>query len=337
MKTICQKSGLPIWKSDLLLGFDLADEHPIFKAKRSLILNKDTIFKFGKAENADEKRLWFLSVLNATYLVEFQYPAAPSLRTMEANFYRLMFLAQWTSFAEYKLAKIVSFPQYIIRKDNANLENIRSWLDAIDDIREKVNKKELERDKNAALLQREMEIKKELGEANFVGKAFTPKLAKWALELCDITFRHDDYSKWMKILCTPLNEAWIYNLEDLYEVQSLFQEGLPNLEGNPQAISVMFQVGQLIKECKRGFTEFSLIETDSETADFEIVEEERTGSITDESVTRKIHRINQHLKEVPTDEPRKEDFPNKVAFLIAKAKWELAQGKKNRELGENDV
>jgi len=102
---------------------------------------------------------------------------------MEKNFYNLIFLAQWTSFAEYKLAKIVSFPQYVIRKDNADLENIKQWLAAIDDIREKVNKKELERDKNAALLQREMEIKKELGEANFQNRAFTPKLAKWALEL----------------------------------------------------------------------------------------------------------------------------------------------------------
>jgi len=321
MKTICQKSGIPIFKSDLLLGMDLADEHPIFRAKRNVILSKDMVHRFSSATNIDEKRLIFLATINATYLVDFQYPAAPKLSTMESSFYHAMFLAQWVTYAEYKLAKIISFPQYVIRKDNADLSNIRSWLDSIDDIRQKINRKELDRDKNASLLQRELEIKRELGEANFFGKAFTPKLAKWALELCDITFRHNDYNKWMKILCTPLNEAWVYSMEDLLEVQELLQLNLPNVEDNPQAISVMHQMASLIKECRRGFTEFSIFNDDeSEVKDFEIVED---GVDNDLNPTRTVHKINQHLLDIPEVEPQQKDFSTKLSYLIAKAKWEL--------------
>ena len=183
MKSICQKSGIPIWKSDLLLGMDLADEHPIFRAKRQLILTPNMIHRFSKSENEMEKRLIFLATINCTHLVEWHVPACPTLHTLESAFYKAISLCEWVAFAEYKLAKIVSFPQYVIRSDNADLKNIGEWLNAIDEIRSRVLRKELERDKNAALLQQESEIKRELGEANFFGKAFTPKLAKWALEL----------------------------------------------------------------------------------------------------------------------------------------------------------
>jgi hypothetical protein len=321
MKTICRISGVPIWKTNDLLGFDLEDEHPLFKAKRSLILATPMIHKFNLTATNNEKKLIFLATLNATYLVDFKVSADPSLATMESNYHRLNYLAQWVNYAESLLARVVSFPQYVIREDNRDLKNIRSWLDAIDDIRVKIQKKELDRDKNALLLQREMEIKRELGEANFFGKAFTPKLAKWCLEVCDIKFQHPEYSKWIKILCTPLNEAWILNLEDLYQLQDILQMGLPNLEQNPQAVSVMFQMRSLIKECKRGFTDFTSIldSTDAQSADFEIVEE--TNAETHEQKTIKI---NQHLVGVPDNIPELKNYPTKLAYLVAKAKWDLA-------------
>lgn len=331
MLTICIKSGLPLHKSDLLLGFDLADEHPIFRAKSSIIFHKDMVHRFMFAENPNEKKLIFLAILNATYLVDFEYPANPSLHTLEANFLLLIELAQWVRFAEYQLAKIVTFPRYVIRKDNADLLSIKAWLHSIEDIRVKVNKKELERDKNAALLQREMEIKKELGEAIAVGKAFTPKLAKWALDLCDVTIRHKDYSKWMKILCLPTAEAWIVNLADYYELRDLLQENLPFLEDNPQAISVMHQMNSLIAECRRGFTDFSIFTDTGEDSvkDFEILED---GS---EHVV--AHKINQQFRDIPTDEPILKNYPNKIAFLLAKAKWDLAKRNKDKGISGDSV
>jgi hypothetical protein len=321
MRTICQKSGVELWKSNYFLGFDLADEHPIFKAKSQLILTPKYIHRFMFAESEIEKRLIFLAVLNTTYLVHFQTIATPSKLTMEKYFLRLMPLAQWVRFAEFKLAKIITFPQYVIRQDNSDLSNIGAWIASIEDIREKINRKELERDKSAALHEREMEIKRELGEAIAVGKAFTPKLAKWSLDLCDITPRHPDFNRWMKVLCCPVKEAWIAELEDFMEIRDLLYDNLPFLEENPQAISVMHQINTLISENRKGFTEFSLFdETKSEAVDFEILE--------DGTEHRKVTKINQQLQNVPKDMPLKEQFKNKFEFLIAKAKWDLAQARK---------
>lgn len=321
MKTICIKSGVPIWKTNYLLGFDLADEHPIFRAKTSLIFNKDMIHRFMQSEQELEKRLIFLAALNLTYHVDFNYPAAPSKHVMESCFQDAMFLAQWMRFADYKLAKIVTFPRYVINKDNADMKSIRAWLNSIDEIRQQVNRKELDRDKNAALLAREMEIKKELGEANFVGKAFTPKLAKWALDLCDVTVRHDEYFKWMKIMCLPLHEAWMVPLADYMELEALLQENLPFLEENPQAISVMFQMRSLIKECRKGFQDFDVFtDSNGHSSDFQIIDEDEEGN-----QTGKVVRINQQYDNVPTSEPVQSNYATKLQFLIAKAKWDLSQ------------
>lgn len=319
MKTICQKSGVILHKSDLLLGFDLADEHPIFKAKASILFGVPMTHRFMFAENSDEKKLIFLAYLNATYLVDFFTIANPTLKTMEKTFYSLQDLAQWVRYAEFKLAKIVTFPRYAIRNDNADLSNIGSWLNILRELREKINRRELDRDKSAALQQREMEIKRELGEANFAGKAFTPKLAKWSLDVCDITMQHPDYNKWMKLMCVRLNEAWMYELSDYYELQQTLQEHLPMLEENPQAISVMHQVNTLLKECRKGLSDFSILSSveGEEVSDFEILE--------DGTSAQRFHKVNQHMKDVPKDMPFKDQYATKIAYLLAKAKWDLMQ------------
>lgn len=333
MKVICQISGIPIWKSNLLLGMDLADEHPIFRMKKSLLFTKDWIHRFSHSTNIEEKRLIYLAHLNTTRLVEFKHYAEPTLQTMEATFYRLQFIASWLNFAEHHLARVVSFPQYVVTFETRHLENIRSWLDAIEEIKGKLHRNDLLRDKNAMLLAHELEIKKELGIANSLGRSFTPQLARWALEVCEITKTHPDYSKWMKILCTPLNEAWIYKMEDLEEVQELLQMGLPNVEENPQAISVMHQMNQLIRECRRGFTEFSMLDDPetNEVKDFEFISEDA------ETGEKKTHKINQHLVNVPANMPIAKDYPTKLAYLQAKARWDLDQSRKNRVIGEHDV
>lgn len=335
MKVICKISGIPIWKSNLLIGLDLADEHPIFRMKKSLLFTKDMIHRFAFAENVEEKKLIYLAFLNSTYLVDFKNPAEPSLQTMEATFYRLSNdIAPWIHFAEFHLSRQVSFPRYIVTQETRHLENIRNWLDAVEDIKNKIHRNDLLRDKNAMLLNHELEIKKELGIANLFGRSFTPQLARWALEVCDITKRHSDFAKWMKILCTPLNEAWIYKMEDLLEIQEILQLGLPNVEENPQAISVMHQMSQLIRECRRGFTEFSMIDDDNgtEVKDFEIIVDDDL-----EAGTKKAVKINQHLVDVPDELPELKNYPTKLAYLQAKAKWELAQSRKRKQLGEDDV
>ena len=332
MKVICQISGIPIWKSNLLLGMDLADEHPIFRMKKSLLFTKDWIHRFSHSTNVDEKRLIYLAHLNATHLVEFQHYAEPTLHTMESTFYRLQRLSEWLNFAQHILARNIAFPQFVIRFDNRNLESIRGWLDAIEEIKGKIHRNDLLRDKNAMLLAHELEIKKELGIANSVGRSFTPQLARWALEVCEITKTHPDYAKWMKILCTPLNEVWMYKMNDLEDVQEILQLGLPNVEENPQALSVMHQMNQLIRENRRGFTEFSMLDDDpAEVKDFEfITEDSDTGE-------KKVHKINQHLKDIPTEMPLLKNYPTKLAYLQAKARWDLDQSRKNRVIGEHDV
>jgi hypothetical protein len=277
------------------------------------------------AQSEVEKRLLYLAVLNTSNLVEWQTIARPSKLTMEKTFHDMMKIVQWVRFAEYKLARIVAFPQYIISKDTEDLLSIQAWVKALYDIRDKLDRKELDRDKNAALLQRELEIKRELNVANSVGSAFTPNLAKWALDLCDITPRHPDYNRWMKVMCVKTNEAWIIELSDFMELREMLHDNLPFLEENPQAISVIHQINLLIKECRKGFTDLTFFgnESKSEVEDFEILE--------DGSESKRLIKINRHTQNVPTDMPIPSQYDNRFKYLQAKAKWEIAQQQKQME------
>lgn len=325
MRTFCTISGLPIFKSNYLLGFDLADEHPIFRAKRSLVYTPRMVHTFMTSESQDEKALIFLAYLNATDLVSFRVPARPTLQVMASQFPRLSWLGQWVAYAKFSLARMVSFPEYVVDHGNQDLSNIRAWLDAIEEIKGRIEKSEYLRDKNAELLQKELEIKRELGQAISDGRTFTPKLAKWALEICEITFVHADYQKWMKVLCTSKSDAWTIDSDDLKELQEILECKLPLVDSNPQAISIMHQMRELEYAQKVGFQEFSIFDSeDGAVKEFEILEDDGEGKMVSKP-------INQHLKDIPETEPVRKNYETLVKYLVAKAKWDIAQSKKPKD------
>lgn len=310
MKVICPISGIALYKTPYLIGFDLADAHPIFRAKKKLILCPDMVHRFVKAEQFEEKKLIFLAVLNATDLIEFRRPAEPSLQLVESQFYKLMHTAGWLSFAEYTYKSVVAFPQYIVNEENKDLTSLPAWINACEDIKDQVIKKDINRDRAASLSQREADFRKEIGDATLLHRAFTPTLARWAVDFAGLKKNDDRYNRWIKILCSPLSDAWVYSMEELREIENFLEEELPY--DHPQVLSIMAQIRLLIAECKKGFTEFAVFKDDDDIGDSYTILEDGE------------QRLSKHLEDVPINEPQVKDFANRAAYLVAMAKYKLA-------------
>jgi hypothetical protein len=315
MKTLCLYSGVTLYKTPHLLGLTLADIHPIFRAKKKLIICPDMVFRFMKSTDIEEKKLIFLAILNTTELVEFRVPAMPSARTVEKNFFNLMHTAGWLAFAEATYKAVVAFPQFVVNEQTADLESLSAWIRSCEDIKDQIIKRDINRERAASLEQKAAEIKKEINNATFLHRAFTPALARWALDFAQLKRTDERYNQWVKILCSPLSEAWVYDLETLREIEDYLEEELP--AEHPQVISVMAQIRTFILECKKGFTEFAVFNEHDETGESFTIVDDETGLTTP----------SKHLVDVPTTEPRQSDYPTKVAYLIATAKWRLANRK----------
>lgn len=328
MKVICRYSGLPLYKTPYLIGMNLADTHPIFRAKKKLILNPQMVHNFAKSESFEEKKLIFLAVLNATDLVEFRVPADPSLQTVETCFYKLMHTAGWLAYAEYTYKQVVGFPQFVVSEETKDLKSLSNWISRVEEIKEQALKKDIDRDRAASLVQREQEIRKEIGEATMLHRAFTPGLARWALEFANLKKTDERYLKWIKILCSPLSDAWVYSLDDIREIEHYLEEELPI--DHPQVISVMAQVRLLFRECKKGFTEFALFNDDDgkDSAESFIILDDETGE---------LKTTSRHVEDVPATEPVQKDYPTKVAYLVAMAKWKLANRNNGKQPTAEDV
>lgn len=316
MQVICSYSNLPIYKTPYLLGCDLVDLHPIFRAKRKIILSPEFIHKFVKATAFEEKKLIFLAVLNVTELVDFKVPAMPSLQVVERNFFKLHPLAEWLDHATYAYKNAVGFPNFVINHETQDLSSLSAWIESLEDIKTQLIKKDIDRDRAAWLSQKEDEIRKELGEATSLHRAFTPNLARWALDFAEMSKTDERYIKWVKILCSPLADSWVHEMDELRDIEEFFELNLP--AEHPQVISVMAQIRLLIKECKRGFREFAIFgneDEDDEGGSFTILDDELgTGA-----------NLTKHLKNIPKDEPVLKNYPSRVEYLRASAKWKLAQ------------
>lgn len=312
-KITCPISGEVLQKSELLLGFDLSDVHPIFKAKKSLILTIDIMDKFQRAVSWREKKLYYLAVLNTTELVEFKVPANPEPYTMEYTMMNLITLATWIDFARHGIKEKIIFPKYIVREDNADLHNIASFISVLFDLRKMFLAKDRDSDLKRTLNDESQKIEIEFRKAGIIGQAFTRPLAKWALELTDTT--EGVFKPWLDILQTPLKDAWCLDRKDILEIQEHLQAELP--VNNDQAIAVLYQVKELLKAASAEIG-------DEEAEDYE----ENEQGLLVKAGKQKFPNRPAGYELILTEEdippkPLRSNFTTLAGFLQAEAKWDI--------------
>ncbi len=315
---ICRISGEVLIKSPLLLGFDLASLHPIFKAKKSIILNPNMIFRFQDAKSWREKRLYFLAVINSTDLINWNHFGEPESHTIEFCFHQAVSLASWIDYARHKIADKVAFPRYVVDKENQQMRNIPIWLNTIQDIRNIFLK-----DYNDELLKKDLNdraqaIEKEFRKATITGFAFTAPLAKWALETAGCP--DGLFEKYYEALKTSIEDAWILDRHLIEEIREFLEEELP--VHNPQCLAVRTQARFLHEAAQRAYKNFGVDPELKKTPKPEI----------EFTILPDIPELS------PMEpEPKQGDFPKFFQYLAAKAAWEVEKAKRDRKGGDHEI
>lgn len=306
---ICPISGIKLIRAPYMLGFKLQELHPIFRMRRKDLITEEIVFKFNKSQNIEEKRLYFLAVLNSTDLVTFNCIAEPSLRTIENSFITAMQIAGWLDYASWQVSKEIPFPHYVVNPDSRDMWNVKVWLQSIDDIRHTtLNKKEELRRKNEVV----DKIFKDLADAFKKDRFFTPWLADWCLEYTELN-KHPKAALFKEILLTKHDNAWGIDRDVLSDLHDLLEAEFD--KNHPAYAPVFGQINALLAAQKKGFTDFEILDTSISFV------EETTGL----SFTKRVPIAEAYKEFAGTDEPKREQFVTQWAWLQAKAKWKLSQ------------
>ena len=327
-KAICRYSGLEFRIEHFPYSFTKGQcIHPVFSlTSRELLVLAP---KWAERQfTAEDTRLYFLSLLHSTGLVEFRSYARVSNSICEQHMESLLKQVAWIDTLTDKTKE--RLPRFVINADTSNLATVDGWLDAWmqtkADLAEGYHSYNLEQ-KQA---RREAALQRLIMNSARTVESYARALSEWAAHATDfpsgevpspdgkgsISIRN----YWIDLIQKCGNtdfQIWKVERKDLEELLEYLEENLNH--GSIYASSVMKLVrnalGRHDNLLGMGSPRFAILDEKSS------VEEQN---------------IQAAIAAAPEIEPVQEDYPSKVAYLRAKARWQLAQAAQKR-IAEHNV
>lgn len=310
-KAICNKSGLQFTVEYFPYNFDEGQlQHPIFTLNYSELTKEKLLNKWVNREFTDvDTRLYFLALLHSSNLVEWRTYARPTLAICEANMEALLDILDWMNCIQHPK---LSMPHVTISQDTATLDNVRNWIAAWNIARQEFESGYRELSRTQLLLRKEDTLQRLIRTQQKELTQFGTLLADWAMQAAEFP----TFNTVVNGVSIPLNEHWkqiiitcgktpahIWRL-DIDDINELIEHLEDNLEhGNIYAHAVMKLLRDAVKT-HQNYLGFSIIDSaeDIERANFKLLADT-----------------------APINEPRIQDYPNKILYLKDKIRWEQAQ------------
>lgn len=316
-KAICRYSGIEFRIEHFPFSFTKGQcIHPSFTLTSKELLGMAGQWSSRKLTETDTK-LYFLSLLHSTSLVEFRSYAKPKISVCEQHMESLIREVAWVdSLTEATLQRL---PRFVINADTSDLSTVEGWLDAWKqsraDLAEGYHTYNLEQKQ----IRREAALERLIKTPSRTVESYSKALAEWAAFACEfpngevpapsgsgtITLR----SYWIDLIQKCGNtdfQIWKVDRKDLEELLEYLEENLNH--GSIYASSVMKLLRNALDRHNNllgmGSPKFTIL---------------------DEQSGVEQQNIQAAIAAAPEIEPILEDYPNKVAFLRAKARWILAE------------
>ena len=330
MQVICPYSGEVLIRSNLLLGFDYEEVHPIFRVPRNKLLTFNLVHKFDRAASEQEKRLYFLALLHSTDLVTFSVPAKPSTKVANKNFYQVLGFAQWMDYAMLR-KEDVGFPGYIVRQDNADMENLHLWVEALLEVQNKFLARDRDIERRRSLLVENQRILNEISYAVQQGKVFTSFLARWVLDQTGLD-KHPKAQTFYTVLKTNKEEAYGIDRNFLLALKDLITDRID--ANHPLFPHIVGQLRALINAQRTTTPDFEIF-YENEI----VISQEGDGT---QTTVQQVAIADSSARKL-FDMTGSEEEPIQKVYLAAgyslnqwqkaKALWSLAQMKKQNPSG----
>ena len=286
--------------------------HPLFYASTKQLLSRTGDWAAGKL-NEQERKIMFLSLLHHTELVEFRVTAAPADSVVQQNMENLIRFVGWmTGIQNPRL----SLPRFVVSQETREMGNVRYWLQAWWDARKAFEDGYVTTGQLARLRNREVALQRMIKNAAKKTEDYAGMLGAWACDATSVDEKTKEY--WLDLF--RLKGVAIYNARtvDLEEMLEHLEENLEH--GSIYAATALKHVRSLLGRNKAGLT-FGLGMDDDDSLDPSDAVDNPYRIVEDD--------VETYNKEViaataPVDEPVAKNYPSKLAYLRAKAAWQLA-------------
>ena len=328
MKAICRYAGIEFQTQYFPFAFkNSTQHHPVFDIPFADLLQLSQDWNTPRFTLID-RRLLFVALLKSTDLVEFRTYARPSDRIIAAN---LDSLIEWAGLIHGIRTRDAfnCLPHYVINHQTATLENVDGWFETWSDAMDEY--KDQYRTYNAAQLQmrREHAIERLIKDSSRTTESYASLLAEWAAiaatfptGLVPNPFKSgesialSDYWKDLMRKCGNTSfQLWKLDITDLRDLLEHLELYLPH--GSITAHETLLLVRNAIARYD------SVLGTNFGIATPYTILNENDG----------VERANilAGAAKAPTVKPRQEDYPSKVAFLRAQARWTMKEMKEEAD------
>lgn len=310
---ICAKSGIQFDIQFFPYNFNEGTlHHPVFDLTYEELIHERLLSKWVKRQFTEiDTKLYFLSLLHSSNLVEFHTYARPSLAVCEMNMESLLDILSWLYTIKHPR---LSMPHMAITQDTASLDNVRNWIGAWNNARADFENGYKELTRNQLMMRKEDTLQRLIKEQQKEISQFAGMLAEWASlcaefpdDIIDVNgVKLSISSYWKQILVTCSRGAaaiWKLDKNDMIEL-------LEHLEMNLEHGSIYaFEVMKLIRdgisthENYLGNFGFAIVNNPND------IESSNLAMLANNAPTEKPNRLN---------------YNNHISYLRDKIKYEQA-------------
>lgn len=339
MRILCANSGIEFTATHFtnLILDEKQEVHPVFSLDTKSLLNLAPKFLAGEL-SATENYLYYLSLFNSSGLVEFHTAASYTSSTQQIIAQNCAPLIRFTeilhNIGHESARQNLELPKFAITLDTRDLAGtkywIQLWLDNYQDWQNRYKSRTLAQ----KLLQHESVLEKYLKDHSSDPRKFASRVADWAADAAG--FAGDTYlvadgtendkpipfnEYWKKLIRMCVSEERIYAIHegDISELIDHCEETIDH--GSIHAHFLMSKLRGALKLKKTAF----------DLGDFDLARNKlingpgATFSILEDETNILASNIQTMIDGAPLTEPKLIDYPNRISWLKAKAKWQLAQ------------
>jgi hypothetical protein len=306
--------------------------HPIFNLPQKRLLGYTGKWAGGELTPTDSYLL-FLAILHSSDLVEFRVPAFRSPQTDSIIAQNMESLVRTVIKLNTVSTPSVTFPHFVISPETRFLTNVHHWIENWKDVYADFQAGTSRDYDDRKLVHREAALQRLIKNPHKPISSYAASIADWAALAGEFPefLTISPFSRETKI---PLSEYWKSIIIKCARDESLFsipradlEELLTHCEDKVPAGSIfsnaLFKLLRHALEKQRNF--LGLGDLDLSTTNYQILSE---------SDTTESANLKAMIDSAPSEKPRQEQYPSKIAFLKAKMRYDAATRIGNNGLGE---
>jgi hypothetical protein len=325
MRIQCAISGIE-FKVDHFPGefYSPSVFHPIFHLPQKRLLSYTGKWAGGELTPTDTYLL-FLAILHSSEHVHFRSPVFRTEFTDSIIANNMEFLVRTVIKLNSVVNPAVAFPQFVVSPETCSLSNVHHWIEAWAVAYKEFQDGYRSAHESAKLIRRESALERLIKSPHKKPHEYAGQIAEWAATAGSFpSFLIPSPFTGIKI---PISEYWKIIIQKVSRSESLF--AIPSSD-----------LRELLNHCEEHIPFGSIYSNalfkilrhavEKQSNFLGLGDQDLTTSYTilSSSDTVEAANLKALIDSAPAEEPRPEQYENKLQFLRAKMRWTLAQKSK---------